>query len=357
MHYEPVDHVPDIEFGYWDEVYGLWHQQGMPKWVTDKEKANKFFGFETREMVPVWHGVLPNFEEGIIEDSETREVIRDFEGVLYERNKDGTSCIPHFLEFPVKNRKDWKEYKKRLDPATPGRLPASEEWTRYAEKASSSDLPVRLNLGSMFGKVRDWMGFEEVAIACIEDPALIHDMCETVCEMSCVLVERVLKDIKVDYAYFWEDIAFNHGPIISPKMFREFLVPRYKRVTEICHKYGLDFIYVDCDGNIHDIAGLWLGAGVNCMFPLDVAGRTDAFALRKQYGKEMLLMGGVAKMALIRGGKAIDEELMRIKPLVEDGGYIPHVDHLVPADVTYENYLYYIKRKREVFGIPERDVG
>jgi uroporphyrinogen decarboxylase len=354
MHYQPVDHIPDIEFGYWEEVYRLWHQQGMPSWVTNEDEANRFFGFETREILPVWMGVCPPFESKVIEESETRQVFQDSEGVLYERRKDGASCIPHFLEFPVKTRQDWKEFKKRLDPATPGRMPAGDDWEKYKEKLNSSDLPVRLNLGSLFGKIRDWMGFERVAITCADDPAWIHEMVETLCEFSCVMVEKVLKDVKVDYAYFWEDMAFNHGPIISPKMFREFLVPRYKRITEICRRRGLDFIYVDCDGNIMEIAGLWLEAGVNCMFPLDVNGRTDAFELRKRFGREMLLMGGVDKKALIKGGKAIDEELERIAPLVEAGGYIPHVDHLVPADVTYENYLCYIKRKREIFGIPAR---
>ncbi len=67
----------------------------------------------------------------------------------------------------------------------------------------------------------------------------------------------------------------------------------------------------------------------------------------------MLFSGGVDKTRLIAGKDAIDAEIERIKPLVEEGGYVPHVDHRCPPDVTYENYLYYLKHKREVFGIPE----
>ena len=31
LHFEPVDHVPDEEFGYWDNTLAAWHQQGLPE--------------------------------------------------------------------------------------------------------------------------------------------------------------------------------------------------------------------------------------------------------------------------------------------------------------------------------------
>ena len=30
LHFKPVDHVPDEEFGYWDETFTTWHPQGLP---------------------------------------------------------------------------------------------------------------------------------------------------------------------------------------------------------------------------------------------------------------------------------------------------------------------------------------
>jgi len=64
-------------------------------------------------------------------------------------------------------------------------------------------------------------------------------------------------------------------------------------------------------------------------------------------------MGGVDKTQLIDGKKTSREELKRIEKLVEIGGYIPHVDHRCPPDVTFGNYLYYLRTKREMLGIPE----
>ena len=62
LHFQPVDHVPDEEFGYWEETYAVWHDQGMPKEITNEGQANQFFGFAPRTGVPVNVGLLPGFE-------------------------------------------------------------------------------------------------------------------------------------------------------------------------------------------------------------------------------------------------------------------------------------------------------
>ena len=65
---------------------------------------------------------------------------------------------------------------------------------------------------------------------------------------------------------------------------------------------------------------------------------------------ELRLRGGVAKAPLVEGGKAIDRELERIRPLLEQGGCIPHLDHLVPPDIPYDHYLEYLDKKRKLLG-------
>ena len=65
-------------------------------------------------------------------------------------------------------------------------------------------------------------------------------------------------------------------------------------------------------------------------------------------------MGGVDKVVLIHGREAIKKELLKLQPIVAEGGFIPHVDHRVQADVSYSDYLYYLQFKRELFEIPNR---
>ncbi len=48
----------------------------------------------------------------------------------------------------------------------------------------------------------------------------------------CMCKEVLETGVKFDYAHFWEDICFKNGPLISPDVFREFVGPWYKKITD-----------------------------------------------------------------------------------------------------------------------------
>jgi len=123
----------------------------------------------------------------------------------------------------------------------------------------------------------------------------------------------------------------------------------------VLRAHGVQHVMVDSDGWIGQLIDGWLEAGVNVMFPLERAAGTDPVMLREQYGPQLLLMGGVDKMKIARGGDDLVRELEHLAPLVEAGGYIPHCDHLCPADVSLDKYRFYLSKKREIFGIPQRE--
>jgi len=75
----------------------------------------------------------------------------------------------------------------------------------------------------------------------------------------------------------------------------------------------------------------------------------DPVKIRKKYGKNLALMGGIDKRELAKDKKAIEKEVRRkILPMLKAGGYIPTVDHTVPPDVPLENFLYYLELKRKL---------
>jgi uroporphyrinogen decarboxylase len=123
------------------------------------------------------------------------------------------------------------------------------------------------------------------------------------------------------------------------------MVPNYRRVNDELRKRGTDVIGVDSDGNLDLLIPLWLEAGINCVFPIEVAAGNDVAAMRREYGRDLLMIGGIDKRALARGKEAIDEELARRLPVVAGGGYLPAVDHSVPHDISFENYTYYAERQ------------
>ena len=354
MHFQPVDHIPDEEMGHWSDTLHVWHSQGLPRAIKDREQAARHFGFARREWLPVQVGLLPGFRTRTIKKDGLHKIVRDGDGALSVWPAKGLATIPHYLRFAIACREDWHRLKaERLVPGTTGRYPA--DWQARTAEWTHRDYPLGIRAGSIYGIIRNWMGFERAALTWYDDPDWMEEMVEHLTQLILATMEQALRDVQVDCAIIWEDIAFNNGPMISPALFRRVLLPRYQRITGLLRRYGVDVIYVDCDGDINLLVEPWLEAGVNCMFPLEVRAGTDPVALRQRYGKRVLLMGGVDKMRLREGRAAIRQEIARVENTVADGGYIPHVDHRCPPDVSYQDYLYYLQVKRSAFAIPAPD--
>ena len=362
--------------GFWQETLLTWVDSGGPPRMMNSAFRGQYFGFEhsrgTKEIVsglvqvPYIAGqgdaylaippIVPQFDPEVLEEDENSMIMTNQGGQTLKALKDHTQHMPMYLDHPVKDWPTWKEYKKRLDPDTPGRWPAN--WEAYVEKMNSRDVPVILSVGSFFGFLREWMGVVNLLYAFYDDPALVEDMMDTMLDMELAVIGRALPDLKVDQANFWEDMCYKSGPLISPDMFKKFMVPRYRKITDELHKHGIDIIYVDSDGNVEQLIPLWLECGINLIWPLEIAAGNDPVALRKEYGRDLILGGGIDKRALLGGRKAIEEEVMSKVPfLLEEGGYFPCIDHLVPPDITLENYKYYVNCVRDVAGLEALEFG
>ena len=131
--------------------------------------------------------------------------------------------------------------------------------------------------------------------------------------------------------------------MISPEMAKEFLFPAWKQWGEIIRSYNIPIYGMDSDGFVGQLIPLWIDAGINVCDPMEVAAHNDIVAMREQFGKKMAFRGGVDKRKMAAGGRELEEELIRIKPVVDSGGYIPSCDHGIPSDVSWPNYLQYMK--------------
>jgi uroporphyrinogen decarboxylase len=165
------------------------------------------------------------------------------------------------------------------------------------------------------------------------------------------LLPRALDEAPLSAVFFWEDMCYRGGPLISPAMFREFMLPRYRRITDLVRSRGVDVIFVDSDGDVSQLIPLWLEAGINGVYPMEVAAGMDVAVLRQDYGRDLLMTGGIDKRVLVEGKEAIDRELRRVIPVAGKGGFVPHIDHAIPHDVPYANFAYYWEEKKRALGI------
>ena len=345
MNYQERDRCPWGEMGFWPETLERWHEEGWPRDVY----LNRFFGFDRlREQVGVSMGFLPGFKVEVLQETDQYRIVRRGDGVVAREFKGELSFhMPQWLSFPLETRADWEsEIKPRLNPESPMRYP--EYWEEKVHNWRQRDYPLTLRMGSIFGWLRNWMGLERISVMLYDDPAWMQEMMDYLADFCCACGKRVLEDVDLDYVLLWEDMAYKTGPLISPEMFRRFMLEPYRKLTGFIRDHGVDLIIVDSDGHAEPLIPLWLEGGVNGFYPIERAAEMDAVRLREKYGRELRLLGGIDKRAMAAGAKMIDAELARLAPLFKEGGFIPWCDHHVPPDVSLENYLYYVRRMKEV---------
>lgn len=355
MHYQPRDRSPICDFGFWPETIEEWHKQGLPAWVGgghNTTTTNEFFGMDAYAGGISGDVYLnPTFEYKVVEDRGDHEVVQQGDGVIVLRKK-YMGSIPNHLGHTLVDRDSWeKHYKWRLDPSNPKRVPDPVEARRIWDDPNYP-VPRCAAGGSLFGWLRDWMGIEAVSYLVYDDPALFEEMVTTLGDCNVAVTLKLYEmGAKFDCVGMWEDMCYNGGPLLSPEHFKRYLVPQYKRITDIHRANGCDVVWVDCDGCIDQLLPLWLEAGVNCMFPIEVGTwGGDPVRYRRQYGKELLLMGGVDKHILAKDKRQIEAEVRRLTPLVEEGGFIGFADHRVPPDVSLDNYMFYLHNIRDLWG-------
>jgi uroporphyrinogen decarboxylase len=355
MHYRPFDRCPIRDFGFWEETLLIWKQYGLPQSVKRGESADDFFGMDRAVSCGGITDLWPLFEEEILEDKGDTEIVRDRDGVVLERGKI-MGAIPRHVDHLLVDRQSWEEhFKPRMRPDHPERSLSGKGWKRLIEawRSPDRDYPISIYAGSLYGRQRNWFGLQRVSEIIYDDPSLFQEIVETCADNTIVSIEKLCGGFGVqpDSANMWEDMCYNAGPLISPKTFKQVMVPHYRRIVDTLRKYGVDVIYVDCDGKIEKLIPLWLGAGVNCMFPLEIGTwGADPLEYRRQYGRDLLIMGGFDKRILARSKQGITDEVERLAPMVEEGGFIPFCDHLVPPDVPLSNYIHYLNEAKRVWG-------
>jgi len=335
MHYRPVDRCFNMEFGYWGENFTQWpifRENG----ITDNDQAHVFFNFDRIRGVSGCDWMNPLFEEEVIEEIGTTQIIRNADGLLAEVPKDGHSTIPHYVKSSIVTPDDWKRCKderfRRDDPDRKVDVEALKK-THPPDR----DYPLGVDCGSMIGRIRNMLTFEGLAYACHDYPDMVEDMVETACLLVEDFLDQVLGRIDFDFASGWEDICFRSGPLVSLGFFRDVVTPRYRRIGDRLHAAGIDLWYTDCDGDVRPLLPHFMEAGINCLFPYEVNSCAHPVELLDEFGRELRIMGGVDKIQLGHGPEAIKAYLESLVPAVERGGYIPFCDHRYPPNVKPED--------------------
>ena len=342
LHYQPVDRLPVLHFGYWPELLDRWAQEGhitaeeAKGWKPGNEMdaaLNVRLGFDTTWVLMLNTNMYldPPLEKLVLEERPDGSLlIRNQDGVT-TIEKPGLYSIPMEIDHIFKGRKEWEEtYKPRLQWNTdrlnnatvyldaPG-LVFEPEGRLALERERQTIFGIWA--GSMLGIVRNWVGLMELSRMMVRKDPLLDEILETLGEMLFQGVKACLElTAQFDFIHFWEDIAFRSGPLVNPRFFAEKIAPHYRRINDLALLHGIDLASVDSDGKIDALVPIWLESGVNVMFPIEVGAWGGSYQpWREQYGRQVRGIGGMRKQVLDLEYRDINLEIERLRPLVDLG--------------------------------------
>jgi uroporphyrinogen decarboxylase len=338
-----------------ESTLAAWRRQGLPEGVPYMEALWRELGLppepptEPMPAVGVSFQMIPKFEEKVLEHRDGHYVVQDWMGAITEISdrfdytyirsaRDFVTRKWH--KFPVETRADWEEMKKRFDPDTPGRFP--EDFEERCRKLKDRDTVAGIHFNGPFWQLREWLGMENLCIRMAEEPDFVEEMAAFWVDFASRTMERILDRVELDQVGFSEDMAYKEHSMISPAMTRRYLKPAYDRWVPQIRASGCPLIFMDSDGKIDELIPIWIESGIRFNGPVEVAAGNDIVEYRRIYGKKMSYNGGIDKRAIAKGGKVIEEEVMRVvPPLLQEGGYIPGCDHGVPFDISWPNFVEY----------------
>ena len=305
----PADRLPMVEWAaWWDQTITRWEEDGLPAGM-GLETSLDYFGLDPMLMINAGARsagcpAAPAHGAPIISD------MADYEAVK-----------PYLYTDSIIDR-------------------AIESAQHLKAQHDRGDIIIRLWLDGFFWFPRVLLGIEPHFYAFYDKPDLMYRINSDLADFNIRVVEELFPVLKPDMVGFAEDMSYNHGPMLSKRMFAKFLMPYYQRVILHIKKFGVG-VLIDSDGDITEMIPWMLEAGIEGVYPLERQAGVDIAKIRKLY-PGFLMLGAYDKMVMSRGEAAMRTEFERLLPVMRSGGYIPSVDHQTPPGVSLENYRVYV---------------
>jgi hypothetical protein len=291
---------------------------------------------------------VPWFEEGLRERSTPLEA--QFPSDRREEPEINLDPVPEPATWPSA-MSELEQLKPRLDPLDSSRLPP--DWTAHVQAGPDRDyvLMLRIHRGFFLTMgVHDWTRFTQVMYLVKEDPSFVDAAMQQQGEFAALLADRILEQVEIDAAVFSEPIEGNDRPLISPRDYRAFALKNYQPILDVLRKHGVETIIFRTYANSRPLLSSVLERGFNCIWACETNNAAmDYRDLRREFGRDLRLIGGIDLDSLRFGKEAIRREVMeKAPPLLEQGGYVPLADGRIREDVPFENYAFYRSLLAEV---------
>jgi len=307
MTFEKPNRLPAIEWAaWWGKTTDRWKAEGMP----DNVNIMEYFGLDIHQQ-------------------------------YWLHPKAGTAPQPKYHGSGILDGitpAAYRELKPHLFPADAVRR-SREHIIAQTKRQQAGEIIIWITLEGFFWFPRELMGIHNHLYAFYDEPELMHMINKDLLEFNLRVLDEFCDLCTPDFITFAEDMSYNNGPMISKALFDEFMTPYYKDSIKALNEYGIEIV-IDTDGDITQLIPWFEELGVTAFLPLERQAGVDLSQIRERHPR-LRLIGGFDKTIMHLGEDALLAEFERLLPIMEQGGFIPSVDHQTPPAVSLADYKLY----------------
>ena len=288
--------------------------------------------YEVLPLDAVTLGPLLDYPEGapLVIPSGVR--IRNAWGVMLEYTHE---YMPLPVAYPLSAPQDLDSF----SPPDPTLTPAERDRIRAVLAPFVGRKAILASNREVFGDAWYLRGFETFLMDLIEHPALVRRLTRMVADYNKERARQLI-ELGVEIIFMGDDYAYKSGPLMSPRVFREFFLPGMTEVIQHIKALGA-YTIKHTDGNIWPIIADIVRTGVDCVGPLEPGAAMDLGEVKRQYGDRVCVLGNVDVDLLCRGTE--DEVRATTRHLLDTvapgGGFMLSSGNSITSAVNPRNFL------------------
>lgn len=312
---EPLDRVPIVEFVIDPKV-----AMALVPTASDIADACDQLGLDSIANSAIFLRVKEHGDE-----------YQDEWGVIY---RTGPQVVSHPLQGPIRTKDDLSRWTPP-DPDAPFRLNAlKKNVRRYKGKRA-----IFFHHRAAFMWSAYLVGLDHLLELFYDDPAFVHELFTKVAAVNERIIRLAVR-AGAEVVCLGDDYASNVGPLFSPQMFREFVLPYMKQMVDAVHDEGA-LVVKHSDGNIWPILADIVNADVDGLNPLEPCAGMDLAEVKATYGQKVCLIGNIDCGELLSHGtpeQVVAAVAEAIKVGAPGGRYMLSSSNSIHASVNPENY-------------------
>jgi uroporphyrinogen decarboxylase len=286
----------------------------------------------------------PRFDYGM-------ESYTDEWGVTFHKIDNPSGAHYEFADQPLRHAtvRDLDDY-PWPDPADPARVAGLAEKCRNLYEGTEFALVGRFS-NSIFEQAFYLRGLEQLFVDLAANPDFACALMDRLTDIAIGMIEAGLQACGPYLQILrlaGDDMGHQQGTLISPRMFRRLVKPRFARLygaaRDLLARYNPGAkIMAHTDGDIYPILPDYLEIGLDVLNPVQpYVAEMDHERLKAEFGDRLSFHGGIDIQHVMPFGtpdEVTAEAIKTMRALGPGGGYILAPTHYLQPDVPPENIV------------------